>query len=170
MRYELDWVQEQLNLPERLETLQATGLLDTSAEECFDRATRLATGLLKMPVALVSLVDDHRQFFKSQVGLNGHWAIDRQSPLSHSICQYVVANREPLVVGDARHADFLSENLGVEAFDIGSYVGIPLITSNDQAVGAFCAIDSRPHEFTVEQVKLLNELADFVTNEIDLRL
>lgn len=170
MRYDQEWVQTRLEVPERLDTLKATGLLDSVAEECFDRASRLATGLLKMPVALVSLVDDRRQFFKSQVGLSGHWAVDRQSPLSHSICQYVVANRETLVVGDARKAEFLRDNLGIEAFDIGSYVGIPLITSNDQAVGAFCAIDSRPHEFTDEQVKLLNELAYFVTNEIDLRL
>ena len=73
----------------RLEVLQATQLLDSEPEPAFDRLTRLAASLLGAPTALVSLVDAHRQFFKSGFGLSGDLARDRETPLSHSFCKYV---------------------------------------------------------------------------------
>jgi hypothetical protein len=75
---------------QRLEALRLTGLLDSPPEESFDRFTRLATRLFKTPVALVSLVDADRQFFKSAIGLPEPWASLRQSPLSHSFCKLAV--------------------------------------------------------------------------------
>ena len=86
----------------RLATLGRTGLLDTPAEAPFDRLTRLATRLLKAPVALVSLVDRDRQFFKSAIGLPEPWQTRRETPLTHSFCQHVVAQHEPLIIPDAR--------------------------------------------------------------------
>ena len=80
-----------LDSPGRLAALQASGLLDSPPEAAFDRLTHLAVLLLNAPVALVSLVDDRRQFFKSQVGLAEPWASARETPLTHSFCQYVVA-------------------------------------------------------------------------------
>ncbi len=87
---------------ERLAVLEATALLDTPAEEAFDQFTRLASTILQTPVALVSLVDQDRQFFKSSVGLPEPWASSRQTPLSHSFCKHVVSILEPLSVSDAR--------------------------------------------------------------------
>ena len=87
---------------ERLAALQQTSLLDTPPEEAFDRLTRLATTVLRVPVALVSLVDGNRQFFKSCVGLPEPLASLRQTPLTHSFCKHVVASGEPLIVSDAR--------------------------------------------------------------------
>src|SRR4249920_1063113 len=84
----------------RLKALRRTSLLDTPPEEVFDRLTRLATTLLHVPVALVSLVDGNRQFFKSSVGLPDPLASLRQTPLTHSFCKHVVASGEPLVVPD----------------------------------------------------------------------
>src|SRR5687767_12153776 len=86
----------------RLEALRQTGLLDSSPEPSFDRLTRLSSKFLNAPVALVSLVDAHRQFFKSSLGLPEPWASRRETPLSHSFCQHVVTSREPLVIEDAR--------------------------------------------------------------------
>src|SRR3569623_2299011 len=91
----------------RLSVLQASHLLDSDAEAPFDRLTRLASRLLDAPVALISLGDQHRQFFKSAVGLTEPWASRRESPLSYSFCQDVVRSSENLVVGDARRHPLL---------------------------------------------------------------
>src|SRR5262245_3464148 len=72
----------------RLAALRTTSLLDTPPEEVFDRLTRLATSALQVPVALVSLVDGDRQFFKSSIGLPEPWASLRQTPLTHSFCKH----------------------------------------------------------------------------------
>ena len=88
----------------RLAALWRTGLLDTPPEQVFDRLTRLVRRLLGTPVALVSLVDADRQFFKSAVGLPEPWAARRETPLSHSFCQHVVAtgrNAKPELVAAA---------------------------------------------------------------------
>jgi hypothetical protein len=82
----------------RLAALGRTGLLDSPPEEPFDRLTRMATRLLKTPVALVSLVDRDRQFFKSAIGLPEPWQSRRETPLTHSFCKHVVAQHEPLVI------------------------------------------------------------------------
>ena len=95
-------INEALVSPARLDALLRLGLLDTPPEESFDRLTRLAARLLSAPVALVSLVDDHRQFFKSAFGLPQPWATVRETPLSHSFCQHVVSEGKPLIVEDAR--------------------------------------------------------------------
>lgn len=87
-----------LQNPARLAALADTDLPDSAAEESFDRLTRMVTRLLGVPVALVSLVDDARQFFKSQQGLQAPFSRERQTPLSHSFCQYVVIDRAPLIV------------------------------------------------------------------------
>ena len=79
--------------PARLSALRQTALLDTPAEEAFDRLTRLASKILRAPVSLVSLVDEDRQFFKSAIGLAEPWASLRQTPLSHSFCQHAEIGR-----------------------------------------------------------------------------
>src|ERR1700761_9314590 len=90
-----------LRNPERLTALAETGLPGSAPEEAFDRLTRMVTRLLGVPVSLVSLVDDKRQFFKSLHGLTGWAGEQRQTPLSHSFCQHVVIQQKPLVVADA---------------------------------------------------------------------
>src|SRR5688572_22304256 len=86
----------------RLSALHKLGLLDTPPEVAFDRLARIACRVLRAPVALVSLVDQERQFFKSCIGLPEPIASRRQTPLSHSFCQHVVGTGRPLIVEDAR--------------------------------------------------------------------
>ncbi|MBC7385882.1 MAG: GAF domain-containing protein [Cryobacterium sp.] len=85
----------------RLSTLRSTGLLDSPAEAIYDKLTKMTTELLNVPVALVSLVDGDRQFFKSAQGLPGPWSSKSETPLKHSFCKHVVEDRSPLVVKDA---------------------------------------------------------------------
>jgi GAF domain-containing protein len=154
--------------PDRLDALRATGLLDTDIAPSFDRLARLAAHVLNAPVALVSLVDADRQFFKSCLGLPEPWASERGSPLTHSFCQHAVASREPLLVDDAREHPLLRDNLAIRDMGVIAYAGIPLIVPDGHALGTLCVIDSRPRHWTTHQVQLLSDLAASVVTEISL--
>jgi GAF domain-containing protein len=154
--------------PERVAALQATGLLDSDVDPAFDRHARLAAQVLNAPVALVSLVDADRQFFKSCLGVPEPWASQRETPLSHSFCQHAVARREPLVVDDAREHDLLRDNLAIRDMGVVAYAGIPLIDPEGNALGTLCVIDSQPRHWSSHQVQLLEDLAASVVTEINL--
>lgn len=153
----------------RLAALRETGLLDSSPEAFFDNLTRLATEVLHLPVALISLVDEKRQFFKSEQGLPPGAAPGRETPLSHSFCQYVAALGEPLVVSDAREAPLVQNNLAVRDLDVIAYAGIPLKTEEGYTIGSFCAIDTKPREWSPQDLSVLRTLAKQAMAEITLR-
>ncbi len=153
----------------RLAALRDLSLLDATEQESFDRLTRLATAALGVPVSLVSLVDADRQFFLSQQGLGDQWAQARQTPLSHSFCQHAVATRQPLVISDAREDPRVDGNLAIRDLGVIAYAGIPLILDDGHAVGAFCAIDSQPRDWTEAELAVLKDLAATVTELLDLR-
>jgi GAF domain-containing protein len=157
-----------VNDPDRLDALRATGLLDSDITPSFDRLARLAAHVLNAPVALVSLVDADREFFKSCLGLPEPWASERQAPLTHSFCQHAVASREPLLVDDAREHETLRDNLAIRDIGVIAYAGIPLIMPGGHAIGALCVIDSRPRHWTTHQVQLLTDIAASVVTEISL--
>jgi formate hydrogenlyase transcriptional activator len=159
---------EKIRDAERLAALRQSCLLDTPPEEAFDRLTRLATTLLRVPLALVSLVDEDRQFFKSGVGLPEPLDSLRQTPLTHAFCKHVVASGEPLIVSDIRDSNF-KDNPSV--FGIGeiAYTGIPLTTTEGHALGSFCVADSRPRKWTEEEIDVLRTLAASVMAEIATR-
>ena len=152
---------------ERLAALRRTSLLDSPPEEVFDRLTRLATAVLHVPLAMVSLVDSDRQFFKSQCGLDDPLASTRQTDLTNSYCKHVVGSREPLVVPDAQQDPIFRDYIT----DVGvvAYAGIPLITSGGHALGTFCVIDRRPHAWTEEEIAILRVLATSTISEIEMR-
>lgn len=154
--------------PERVSALEATGLLDSDSDPVFDRHARLAAQVLNAPVALVSLVDADRQFFKSCLGLPEPWASQRVSPLSHSFCQHAVASRVPLIVDDAREHGLLRDNPAIRDMGVVAYAGIPLIDGDGNALGTLCVIDSQPRHWTSHQVQLLADLAASVVTEITL--
>lgn len=153
---------------DRLDALEATGLLDSDVSPSFDRLARLAAHVLHAPVALVSLVDRDRQFFKSCIGLSEPWASDRGSPLTHSFCQHAVASREPLIVTDAREHPVLRDNLAIRDMGVIAYAGIPLVDTDGHALGALCVIDSQPRYWTSQQIELLDDIAASVATEITL--
>ena len=152
--------------PNRLEALRRTGLLDTPADERFDGLARLAARLLKAPVALVSLVDADRQYFKSCLGLPEPWQSQRGSPLSHSFCQHAVADKRPLVVKDAREDPRLRDNLAIADMNVIAYAGIPLVLDGGEAVGTLCVIDEKPRDWTDEEISLLEGVADAVRAQL----
>ncbi len=154
---------------DRLLALRRSGLLDSREEEAFDRLTHRACALLGVPVSLVSLVDADRQFFKSAKGLPEPAASARQTPLSHSFCQYVVAAQRPLVVSDARKVDFLADNPAIVDLEVIGYAGVPL-HAHGYVLGAFCAIDSLAHPWSAEDIAVLEDLASACSTEIQLRV
>ena len=122
--------------------------------------------MLNAPIALVSLIDEDRQFLKSAIGVEEPG--ERATPLSHSFCQHAVAQREPLIVEDAREHPVLKHNPAVEEMGTVAYAGVPLIDADGHALGTLCVIDSRPRQWSKHQVELLNDLAASVVSEIAL--
>lgn len=152
----------------RLAALAQTGLLDTDPEPAFDRLARLATRMLGVPIAMVSLVDADRQFFKSCVGLPAARAARRQSPLSHSFCQHVVASNKPLAVADARTDPLFHDHPAIEDHGVVAYLGIPLAVGG-HVLGSFCAIDGEPRAWSADDFATMRDLAESVVMVIRLR-
>ncbi|HEX9148185.1 MAG TPA: sigma 54-interacting transcriptional regulator, partial [Thermoanaerobaculia bacterium] len=153
----------------RLEALRRTSLLDSPPEEVFDRLTRLATAVLHVPLAMVSLVDSDRQFFKSQCGLSEPLASLRETPLTNSFCKHAVGSREPLIVADARRDPVFAQSADSSDVGVIAYAGVPLITSDGYALGTFCIVDQEPHDWTDEEIGILRVLATSTMSEIELR-
>lgn len=155
-----------IGAPDRSTALAHTALLDSPPEESFDALTELASSLLGVPVALVSLVDTNRQFFKSQVGLGEPWATRRETPLTHSFCQWVVSGHEELVVSDARTHPVLSHNQAIADLGVVAYAGVPLTASNGEAIGSLCAIDTAPRAWSEADLALLRHLGQIAEASI----
>lgn len=160
---------DQLHDSERLDELRSLDLLDTPREEVFDCFTRLAARFLDAPVALFSLVEEDRQFFKSQVGLPEPWATARETPLSHSFCQHAVTSGEALIIEDAREHPLVHDNLAIRDLGVVAYAGIPLTTADGHTIGSFCAIDDKPHTWTEQEIEVLRDLASGLLTEVRLR-
>ncbi|MBZ5486267.1 diguanylate cyclase [Halomonas aquamarina] len=149
----------------RLAALYELALLDTPNEPVFDRITRLAAKLLGVPVATVSLVDAERQWFKSCLGLDV-----QQMSREVAFCAYPVASSEPLVVENACNDWRFAQNpLVTQPQGIRFYAGIPLKNSHGLVLGTLCVADTRPRVLSTADFKALLDLADIVTDEIQLR-
>lgn len=153
----------------RLHALIETQLLDSPPERAFDRLTELICKMLQVPVALVVMVDHDRQFFKSGQGLPDELAQSRQTPLAYSFCQHTVAQREPLVIADARQNPLVQDNPAVSEMNVTAYLGVPLFTPDGHAIGTLCAIDHQPREWRESDVHLVSELADVAMSELAMR-
>lgn len=158
-----------VNDPDRLKALRAVALLDTPTEEAFDRLSRLATRFTEAPVALVSLVDSNRQFFKSCIGLPKPWCLHRETPLTHSFCQHNRIIGKPLVVHDAREHPIFKDNPAVRELNVIAYLGFPLATKDGYVLGSFCVIDTRPRNWQDAEVEVIKDLAGAVMTEVELR-
>lgn len=132
----------------------------------FDRYARMVRRALRVPTALVTIVEDDRQVFPGMLGLPEPWATQRSTPLSHSFCQYVVADQAPLVVTDARFDSRLRDNLAIRDLDVVAYAGWPITDHTGQVVGSLCAIDSRPHVWLDEELAALADLAAACSAEL----
>jgi GAF domain-containing protein len=163
LRTRIHWARPPLPPDEeqRLATLHGLNILDTPAEQRFDRLTRLAAGILAVPVALVSLVDRERQWFKSAHGLE-----TRQAPRETSFCAHAVAARELLLVPDALADDRFADNPQVSGGTRARfYAGCPLFVGRS-CVGTLCVLDVRPRHLSLDQIALLKDVAALVEREL----
>ncbi|RUR37943.1 sensor domain-containing diguanylate cyclase [Vreelandella populi] len=150
---------------ERLEALYELELLDTPSEPVFDRITRLAAKLLNVPGVTVTLIDAKRQWFKSRVGLD-----IQETPRDVAFCAYPVAESAPLVVEDACLDSRFAQNPFVtKPGGIRFYAGLPLKTTRGLVLGTLCTIDTKPRKLSKDDFSALQDLADIVTEEIQLR-
>lgn len=151
---------------ERLAALASYELLDTAAEEPFDALTRLAAQLCDAPTALISLVDERRQWFKSRAGLDV-----QETPRSQSFCAHAIASDSLMEVGDAREDPRFADNpLVVGPPCIRFYAGMPLVVKGGHRLGTLCVIDSRPRRLDAAQRRALEDLAQLAMRLIEQRL
>jgi PAS domain S-box-containing protein len=155
------------NEGERLEALRRYNILDTPAEVAFDRITSLAARLFNMPMALVSLVDESRGWFKSSYGID-ICEVQRDA----TICSLTLLSNEVLVIPDTRQDNRLACNPFVHNEPgLRFYAGAPLLTQDGFNLGALCLLDTQPHDgLTNEQKAVLADLAAMVIDELELRL
>lgn len=154
--------------PERLAALRRTGLLDADTEEAFDRMTRLAVRLLRVPAAFISLVDEDRDFYMSAHGFGEPLASARQMT-GRTFCHYAIGSEHPLVINDARADPVYRAVPTVESLGVAAYLGVPLAGPEGLILGSFCAIDHSPRTWTPDEVEVLGELAASARREIELR-
>ncbi|MFE9383329.1 GAF domain-containing SpoIIE family protein phosphatase [Streptomyces sp. NPDC007025] len=153
----------------RSEALRLAGLT-AAADPGMDRFARLVTRFLRVPVALVSLLETERQVFPGMVGLAEPWAGRRQTPLNRSFCQHVVRSGEPLVLNDSRLNSLTRSSLAVSELQVIAYAGMPLTDADGHVLGSLCAIDHEPREWTEPELHDLADLAAACSVELRLRI
>ena len=150
------------NEQQRLRTLRRYEVLDTPPKESLDLLCKLAAQMLGVPIALVSLVDEHRQWFRAGVGLEA-----TETPREVAFCAHAIMGDQTLVVEDAtRDARFAQNPLVTGAPDIRFYAGAPLAVEEGLNLGTLCVIDRKPRELNAEQRAMLARLADLVVADL----
>lgn len=149
------------NESQRLATLKSIDMLDTQAEERFDRLTRMAKRMFGVPIALVSLVDENRQWFKSCVGLSA-----TETSREISFCGHAILDNDVFIVPNALEDPRFADNpLVLNEPNIRFYAGCPLVVSGYR-LGTLCIIDQTPRQFNHEDVEALTDLASTVEREL----
>jgi diguanylate cyclase (GGDEF)-like protein len=153
------------NEAKRLKALHQYNILDTLPELSFDDITRLASYISSTPIALISLVDSDRQWFKSRTGLDAE-----ETPRDISFCSHAILETDMLIVPDARKDERFHDNPLVIGEDkIRFYAGSPLITAKGEALGTLCVIDHEPRNLSKVQIESLRALARQVMDQLELR-
>ncbi len=150
----------------RLSAVRRYAVLDTPPDGAFDRIARLASRLLNTPIAIISIVDEDRIWFKSHAGLEGVEEIPRKPGL----CASAILQEDPWVLNNAAVKPVsLANPLVAGEFGLRFYAGIPLRTHDGHGLGTLCVIDKEPREITPDQTAILQDLAAVVMDELELR-
>ncbi len=149
----------------RVTALDRYAILDTEPEQAFDDLVALAANVCRTPIAMLSLVDDHRQWFKSKVGVE-----IRETPRETSFCAHAIEQRELFIVADTSNDERFRENpLVVNDPHIRFYAGAPLINEDGFALGTLCVIDRQPRELDDTQQEALKSLSRLALVQMELR-
>lgn len=153
------------NEAQRLAALSATGLMDTPAEQVFDRLTWLASHVTECPMALLTLLSGQRQWFKSRLGVE-----QRETPREVAFCSHTIMQDGAFVVEDAS-ADprFAANPLVTGAPHIRFYAGYPVLDANGMALGSLCVLDREPRRLRERELRALRELAAIASDEVRRR-
>ena len=153
------------NEAERLETLREYQILDSTPEDAFDDIVLLASYVCETSIAIISLIDEARQWFKSKIGIE-----IQETPRDVAFCSHAILQSDIMIVPDALSDDrFATNPLVISEPQIRFYAGAPLITSNGSGLGTLCVIDQTPRRLTEAQGNALQALARKVVSELELR-
>jgi DNA-binding response OmpR family regulator len=164
LRLACRWVRARLpdNEAGRLADLRRLAILDTPPEERFDRITRIAAASMGVPIALISLVDQDRQWFKSCIGLDV-----RETPRDVAFCAHAVEQGADVVVPDTLLDERFADNpLVTDGPRIRFYAGAPLLTGNGSCLGTLCVVDTRPRELSAAELATLHDLRDMAVDQL----
>lgn len=146
----------------RIARLRSLQILDTPAEERFDRITRTAMAIFKVPIALLSLIDSDRQWFKSCHGLPV-----RETSREVSFCGHTILRNDPLIVEDATQDERFATNPLVRSDpSIRFYAGWPIRLDEGSALGTLCVIDRKPRVLSLEEIAILEDLANVMVDAL----
>jgi GAF domain-containing protein len=150
---------------ERLTAVYRLGLLDTEAEERFDRHARIAAAAFDAPIALITLIDRERQWYKSHHGFDYS-----ETSRDMGFCSHAILESKPLVVNDALHDDRFADNpVVIGEPHVRFYAGVPLHAADGARVGALCIVDSKPRRLSPAQLRMLQDIARLVEEELEPR-
>jgi phosphoribosyl 1,2-cyclic phosphodiesterase/DNA-binding response OmpR family regulator len=164
LRTECRWIRATIPADEerRIASLRELKILDTEPEERFDRVTRLAAALFDVPMALITLVDEERQWFKSCLGSSA-----KETSRDAAFCAHVVYSREPMIIPDAfQDVRFADNPLVINEPRIRFYAGYPLTLDDGSCIGTLCLLDTRPRTLEGPDLERLHDLADITLREI----
>jgi serine phosphatase RsbU (regulator of sigma subunit) len=158
-----------LHDPKRLAAVAATGLLDTGPEPVFEDLADLAATLTGCSRAFITLVDEHRSFWKSCIGVDAPQLADRQNRVEDSFCYFLIGLADRFAVEDAATDPRTRDHPSVKPMKIGAWAGYPILSTGGDVLGSMCVIDENPHPWQPAELSALATMARAASNEMNLR-